>query len=132
MRIFTIAVVLACGIGQVASAETPVSTDQAPKDQIQAGAEITRPIVQDMNSADIRRFNATVSSKHRYFIICRQSAVTGSLAKVTRVCQTREDWERGTREAQAEANDLLAGGRASAGCNPYCLEGQPMSAGTPQ
>ncbi len=131
MRIFAIAAGLACA-ATVASAETPMPTGQATPSQVQASADIARPDVQDMSTAEIRTFNATVTSKHRYFIVCKRSSVTGSLAKVTRVCQTREDWERSTRNAQGDANDLLAGGRASSGCNPYCLEGQPRSAGTPQ
>lgn len=128
MKMFAVAAALAGGMILVANTGTPAAADPANA----ASADIERPDVQAMKMADIRRFNQTVPTKHRYYIVCRQSTVTGSLAKVRRVCQTRDDWERSTREAQSDAESLLAGGRASSGCNPYCLDGQTKSAGTPQ
>lgn len=86
----------------------------------EAPPQIARPDVQAMSKSEIRAFNATVPSTHRYYIICRQSSVTGSLAKVTRVCLTREDRERTARDAQGDANNAVERGRASAGCDPYC------------
>lgn len=128
MRPFASAAALIVGISTIANAETPVAADAPKADP----ATIARPDVQAMSMTEIRSFNSTVPSKHRYFIVCRQSAVTGSLAQVRRTCNTREDWERRSREAQNSAQGLLDGGRSSSGCNPYCLENQPGSAPSPQ
>lgn len=86
---------------------------------------IARPDVAAMSIGEIRRFNEGVPVKHRYYIICRKDVVTGFLAKVRRICQTREDWERSRQEAQQATRNIIEGGRASAGCDPLCFERPP-------
>lgn len=81
---------------------------------------VARPDVTAMSKAEIRAFNAKLPPNHRYYITCRQSSVTGSLAKVTRVCLTREDRERIARDAQDDTNTTIDRARASSGCDPYC------------
>lgn len=81
---------------------------------------IARPDVSAMSRSEIRAFNAKLTPNHRYYITCRQSSVTGSLAKVTRVCLTREDRERIARDAQDDTNTTIDRARASSGCDPYC------------
>lgn len=128
MKLLLLAATLISSTSAIAAAEAPAPAAAPQADP----AKIVRPDVQAMSMSEIRRFNTTVPSKHPYFIVCRQAAVTGSLAQVRRTCNTREDWERRTREAQNTAQGLLDGGRASSGCNPYCLENQPGSAPSPQ
>ncbi len=81
---------------------------------------IARPDVAAMSLGEIRRFNDGVPVKHRYYIICRKEVVTGFLAKVRRICQTREDWQRSREEAQQTTQSLIDGGRASSGRDPMC------------
>lgn len=81
-------------------------------------AEIQRPDPLRMSMAEIRAFNASLPPKHRYFIICRQSEVTGSLAKTERRCMTRDDWERGSRSARDDADEAIDSRRSTSGCTP--------------
>lgn len=86
------------------------------------GADIKRPDVPAMSIADIRSFNTTLPATHRYYIVCRKYAVTGSLAKVRKICQTRDDWNREINDIRQAAQTLIDGGRASSGCDPYCFK----------
>lgn len=103
-------------------ASTPPNADEPPATQATA---IARPDVAAMSIGEIRHFNENVPVKHRYYIICRTDVVTGFLAKVQRICQTREDWERSRQETQQAARNMIDGGRASSGCDPLCFEGPP-------
>lgn len=103
------AIALAISSGAAAAPEAASATDP-----------IARPDVPKMSRAEIRAFNAKLPPNHRYYITCRQASVTGSLAKVTRVCLTREDRERIARSAQDDTNATIDRSRASSGCDPYC------------
>lgn len=116
MKLLQLAAAMIGGIALSANAEVAVPVDPPTAD----AEQISRPDVQAMSIAEIRRFNTTVPVKHRYFIVCKQSTVTGSLAKVRRVCQTRDDWERSARAAQDGTQDVLERSRATSGCHPFC------------
>lgn len=115
MKLFASAMTLTGCIALSANAQIP-----APADPPVADTKIPRPDVQAMTIAEIRRFNTTVPPKHPYFILCKRTTVTGSFAKVRRVCQTRDDWERSARAAQDGTQDVLERSRSTSGCQPYC------------
>lgn len=105
---------IACLLAYSAHAfETPAPAKPDP-------SKIARPEPSKMKSSEIRAFNATVGPQHRYYIVCKRSSVTGSWAKETRSCRTRDDWDRTARNSQADAQNTLERSRASAGCDPLC------------
>lgn len=79
-------------------------------------ADVERPNAPDMSLAEIRAFNAKLPKDHRYYIVCKREGVTGSLAKAILVCQTREDIDRSSRDAQSGTRDVLDRARVSPGC----------------
>ncbi|GAO76996.1 MULTISPECIES: hypothetical protein [unclassified Sphingopyxis] len=118
MKYFATAAVLAGGLALATMSGATAAPAAAPATATADG--IARPDVPAMSRAEIRAFNAKLPPNHPYYITCRQSSVTGSLAKVTRVCLTREDRERIARDAQDETHTTIDRSRASAGCDPYC------------
>ncbi|WP_447757200.1 hypothetical protein [Sphingopyxis fribergensis] len=120
MKYFAPAAALAASIALAISTGAAAAPDAAPTGAAPSADQIARPDVPAMSRAEIRAFNAKLPPNHRYYITCRQSSVTGSLAKVTRVCLTREDRERIARAAQDDTNATVDRARASSGCDPYC------------
>lgn len=113
------AVITAIACASLIGNTPPAASEQRPTAK---GTDVKRPDVPAMTVADIRRFNTTVPANHRYYIVCRKYAVTGSLAKVRKICQTRDDWNREINEVRQSAQTLIDGGRASSGCDPYCFK----------
>ncbi|MBJ7442426.1 MAG: hypothetical protein JHD35_25885 [Sphingopyxis sp.] len=97
------------GIALMLSASNVAATD---------AADVERPNAPEMSLAEIRAFNAKLPKDHRYFIVCKREGVTGSLAKVVRVCQTREDMDRLARDAQNGTRDIMERTRVAPGCPP--------------
>ncbi len=95
------------GIVLVLSASNVAATD---------AADVERPNAPEMSLAEIRAFNAKLPKDHRYFIVCKREGVTGSLAKAIRVCRTREDIDRASRDAQSGAREIMDRARVSPGC----------------
>ena len=56
--------------------------------------DIPKPNTAAMSIKEIRVHNASLTSKHPQFIVCKRQSVTGSLAKKTRTCLTNEVWEK--------------------------------------
>ena len=81
-------------------------------------ADVERPDAPAMSLAEIRTFNAALPKNHRYFIVCKRETTTGSLAKVVRVCQTRDDMDRRARDAQNGTRDIMERTRVAPGCPP--------------
>ncbi len=78
--------------------------------------EVERPDAPKMTLAEIRAFNAKLPKDHRYYIVCKREGTTGSLAKVIRTCQTREDIDRLARDAQDGTREVMDRARVSPGC----------------
>ena len=97
------------GIALALSASNASATD---------AADVERPDAPAMSLAEIRTFNAALPKNHRYFIVCKRETTTGSLAKVVRVCQTREDMDRRARDAQNGTRDIMERTRVAPGCPP--------------
>lgn len=97
------------GIAFALSASNVAATD---------ATDLERPDAPAMSLADIRTFNAALPKNHRYFIVCKRETTTGSLAKVVRVCQTREDMDRRARDAQNGTRDIMERTRVAPGCPP--------------
>lgn len=69
--------------------------------------EITEPNPKTMSQAEIRAFNASLESNHKYYIRCTRTVAIGSLVKKLFSCRTNEQWLAADARGNQEARDIM-------------------------
>jgi hypothetical protein len=69
--------------------------------------EVAEPNPKKMSQAEIRAFNATLDKNHKFYIRCKSSIATGSLAKREYSCRTNAQWAAADARGNQEARDIM-------------------------
>ena len=72
-----------------------------------APAALVEPNPKKMSQAEIRAFNASLDKDHKFYIRCKRSASTGSLAKREYSCRTNAQWTAADTRGNQEARDIM-------------------------
>lgn len=68
---------------------------------------IDQPNPKSMSQAEIRAFNAKLDKTHKYYIRCKRSVATGSLAKKNYSCRTNAEWNEADARGSQESRDIM-------------------------
>jgi hypothetical protein len=69
--------------------------------------EVVEPDPKKMSQAEIRAFNASLDKNHKFYIRCKRSIATGSLAKREYSCRTNAQWAAADARGNQEARDIM-------------------------